>query len=142
MEPSKLDAIVKAAKFRTSRSSGSGGQHVNKVSTRVELILDIEAKELLTEAEKNRIKKVLKTRINQAGQLSVVVDNSRSQLLNRKAATRKLKKLIKLALTPPKKRKGPPKLKSNPEARLKAKKRKAEIKSFRKKVDRRMAHPD
>lgn len=130
-----INDLAKQITFKTSRSSGSGGQHVNKVSTKVELRLDIEAADELSDEEKDQIKKVLANRINKEGVLSIVVDASRSQALNRKAAVRKFKELIELALTPKKKRKGPPKLHGNPKKRLADKKRRSEVKAGRKKVD-------
>ena len=47
--------------FRTSRSSGSGGQHVNKVATRVELLFDVDRSQFLTDAQKKRIRRIYKT---------------------------------------------------------------------------------
>ncbi len=128
------EALNKEVKLRMSRSSGSGGQHVNKVATKVELIFDIPQSKTLTEEQKDLLLKRLASRVNKDGELSVVVQESRSQLLNRRAAFKKFEQLIRQALTPPKKRKGPPKLKGNKEQRLKAKRLVSEKKSLRKKV--------
>lgn len=124
-------ALHKELQMRTSRSSGSGGQHVNKVETKVELLFDLDSSQVLTEAQKQRIRKVLGGRITKDGQLVVASSNRRSQTLNRSAALKKFDRLIKDALRPRKRRKPTGKFKAHPEKRLEAKKRKAEKKARR-----------
>ena len=128
--------LNREVKFRTSRSSGSGGQHVNKVATKVELIFDVDASNVLDERQKATVQDKLRSRINKTGELQITAQTSRSQALNRKAALRKFEQLIRQALTPPKKRKGPPKLKPDTKKRLKAKRMLSEKKRNRKKVIR------
>ena len=130
----KIEALTKDLKFRTSRSSGSGGQHVNKVSTKVDLLFDLWGTEQLSDKQKQKIQSVLKNRINHAGTLLISVDATRSQALNRNRAIKKFKQLIEKALQPAKKRKGSTKPKANPEKRLEAKKKRANVKALRKKV--------
>ena len=126
--------LNREVKFRMSRSSGSGGQHVNKVATKVELIFDVDASAVLDDRQKATILEKLRKRINKTGELQVTAQASRSQVLNRKAALRKFEQLIRQALTPPKRRQGPPKLKPDAKKRLKAKKMHSEKKRNRKKV--------
>jgi ribosome-associated protein len=91
--------------FSATRSSGPGGQHVNKVSTRIELRFDVKASKLLHEEEKELIFTKLANRINKEGILLVVSQTERSQYDNKLKAIEKLSLLIKKALTPVKKRK-------------------------------------
>lgn len=132
MEPSILD---KELTFKTSRSSGSGGQHVNKTETRVELRFDLDASDGLTNSEQRRIRKALGNRISQAGILTVASSNRRSQVLNKKEAVKKFYRLLKKALRRRPRRKGPKPLKANPAKRLRDKKKHAEKKALRGKVE-------
>ncbi len=84
--------------FRFSRSSGPGGQNVNKVSTRVTLLLDIANCPALSEAQKKRIGARLKTRINKDGVLRVISQRHRTQAANKEAAKTKLVELLANAL--------------------------------------------
>ena len=121
--------------FKTSRSSGSGGQHVNKTETRVEVRFDLDASEGLTATEQRRIRKALGKRISQSGILAVASSSRRSQVLNKKEAVNKFYRLLKKALRRRPKRKGPKPLKANPVQRLRDKKRHAEKKALRGKVE-------
>ena len=84
--------------FRFSRSSGPGGQNVNKVSTRVTLLLDIADCPTLTEVQKKRIGTRLKTRISKDGVLRVISQRHRTQAANKEAAKTKLVELLASAL--------------------------------------------
>lgn len=132
MDTSILD---KELTFRTSRSSGSGGQHVNKTETRVELRFDLNASEGLSSSEQKRIRKALGNRISQAGVLTVASSNRRSQALNKKEAVKKFYRLLKKALRRRPRRRGPKPLKANPAKRLQNKKQQAEKKALRGKVE-------
>jgi ribosome-associated protein len=85
--------------FTASRSSGPGGQKVNKVSTRVTLWFDIPASPSLNEEDKKRILERLPTRINKEGRLWVSAQQSRSQSSNRDLAKKRLAELLSEALS-------------------------------------------
>lgn len=97
--------IVKEISFRTSRSSGAGGQHVNKVETRVEAIFNIEGSAALSDEQKNKLKSKLRKRLNAAAELIISASESRSQFRNKQIATSKLIETLEAALKPVVKRK-------------------------------------
>ena len=85
-------------KFTASRSSGPGGQNVNKVSTRVTLSFDISGTKALTEEQKQRICTRLANRVNKEGVLKIVCQRHRSQAKNRKAVLARFGELLTTAL--------------------------------------------
>ncbi len=97
--------ILKIVTFKTSRSGGSGGQHVNKVSSKVELIFNIDDATFFTDEEKARLKEKLSVRLDNEGLLHVVSQEDRSQLLNKQRAVLKLVAILKSGLKVPKPRK-------------------------------------
>jgi len=121
--------------FRTSRSSGSGGQHVNKVESRVELLFDIRGSAALTEAQKALLFERLDKRINKDGTLLIARQNHRSQRRNREAALAAFDELVTKALRPRKRRKKVKPLVAGKQKRLKNKKQRSEKKAMRRKVD-------
>ena len=121
--------------FHATRSSGPGGQNVNKVSSKVELRFNIDSSVWLNEEEKAMIAVRLINKINNAGELILVSQSDRSQLKNREKVIEKFYVLVNKALTPPK-----PRLKTMPtsssvEKRLESKRFQATIKAKRKGVD-------
>ena len=83
----------------TSRSSGPGGQNVNKVNTKVKVLFDIMRSAILSEEEKSLVCLKLKNRINTGGELTVTSQSERTQLMNRNNAVEKMLHLIVNALT-------------------------------------------
>lgn len=122
--------------FRATRSSGPGGQHVNKTSTRVELYWDLEASTAMTPEEKDRLRKALANKLNRDGQLIVSASPTRSQFKNKQAAFTKFLRLLEKALIVPKKRKRPKGPSREAKAkRLRNKRMRSEVKAARRKVD-------
>ncbi len=119
--------------FSASRSSGPGGQHVNKVSTKVELRFHVKNSSLLTPEEKELILEKLSNRINQEGELVLVSQRSRTQLKNKEKVVEKFYELLTDALTPRKKRKPTKPSPQAKEKRLEEKREQAEKKDRRKK---------
>jgi len=97
MLPDRKD-LVKAVSFKTSRSGGKGGQNVNKVSSKVELILNIEAAEFFSPEEKQLLTQRLAHRLDQEGNLHVVSQDDRSQLMNKENTVDKLIALLTSSL--------------------------------------------
>ena len=118
--------------FSAARSSGPGGQNVNKVNSQVELRFSLKNTNLFSEEEKSLINLKLKNRINSEGELVLTSQSARSQLDNREIVLTKFYQLIEKALTIPRKR-----LKTLPTAasrikRLESKKNQALKKLYRK----------
>jgi ribosome-associated protein len=122
---------------RVSRSSGAGGQHVNKTSSRVEISWNIRESRALTPEERERLLQRLASRLSVDGSVRVVASETRSQLRNRELAETRLTELVRRALVIPKKRKPTRPTRGSREARLEAKKRHS-----RKKTLRRGAHDE
>ena len=99
------EIIYKELLFKAVRSSGAGGQHVNKVSSKVELYFDLASSESFTEKEKQLLLKNLSNRINKEGILKMYSSESRSQHTNKEKVIKRLFKIIEKGLIVPKKRK-------------------------------------
>jgi ribosome-associated protein len=127
----RLAIAVEELTFTASRSSGPGGQNVNKLSTRVTLQFDVLRSPSLTEEQKGRIIAKLKSRISKDGLLRVSCQQTRSQAANRDRAVERFVELLRLALT----RKRPRRTTIVPASararRLEEKKRRGRIKAAR-----------
>jgi ribosome-associated protein len=132
----KID-ITSEIQFQTARSGGKGGQNVNKVETMVEGRWQVSASSLFSEDQKHRILEKLSNRINADGNLLVKSQESRSQLENKGIVIEKMNQLIANALIRKKARMATKPTKAAIERRIEGKKKKAENKSFRKKIDHR-----
>ena len=108
---------------RVSRSSGAGGQHVNKTSSRVEVFWNILASRALDESQRNRLREKLSSRMTTDGSIRVVATDMRSQTRNRELAEERLVDLVRRALIVPKKRRATKPTHASREARLESKKR-------------------
>lgn len=126
------ELLLKELEYKAVRSSGPGGQHANKTSTKVELSYDIQNSEALSEREKNRIFNKLSKRINKEGILKMSSEDSRSQSSNKEIVTQTFLFELKESLKKPKPRKKTKPTRASKIKRLKEKKRKAEIKANRK----------
>ena len=121
--------------FRSSRSSGPGGQNVNKVNTRMTVLLDVANSESFTAQQKRRILSELRTRANKDGVVRVASQRYRTQGANREAAIERLVELLRGAIkrrTVRKKTKIPA---SSKRRRLKDKKRRSVVKQLRGKIE-------
>jgi ribosome-associated protein len=116
---------------RVSRSSGAGGQHVNKTSSRVEIFWNITASRALTEEQRARLREKLSSRLTSEGSIRVVASDMRSQSRNRDLAEERLADLVRRALVIPRKRKPTKPTRAAKEARLESKKRHSKKKSDR-----------
>lgn len=109
--------------FKATRAGGPGGQHVNKVASRVELTWDFDASAGPTPEQKARLAMRLAPRLDAEGRLRVVSAEERSQFRNRELAEQRLVELVTGALRVPKKRKPTKPTKASKERRLEAKRR-------------------
>jgi ribosome-associated protein len=119
--------------FTTSRSSGPGGQNVNKVNSKVTLKFDIRASNILNEEEKVVLLKKLKSKITSDGVLILSSQDKRAQLQNKEAVNSKLETLLNKAFEKKKKRKATKPTKGAVQERLNKKKQQADKKKWRQK---------
>ena len=107
---------------RVSRSSGAGGQHVNKTSSRVEIFWNIPSSQALTDEQRTRLLDKLSSRLTTEGSIRVVASDMRSQSRNRDLAEERLAELVRRSLVVPRKRKPTKPTRAAKEARLESKK--------------------
>ncbi|MBS1593149.1 MAG: aminoacyl-tRNA hydrolase [Bacteroidetes bacterium] len=127
--------LERECSFTAARSSGPGGQNVNKVATKIELAFHVINSQLLSDEEKATISEKLSTKINEDGYLKVSSSESRSQAANKEAALEKLYDTLEKALIKPKKRK-PTKMPKAVKEQIKATKRKTSEKKASRRMDK------
>ena len=125
------DDLVPWIEERFDRGGGPGGQHVNKVSTRVTLLFDFASCPLLTDAEKERLARRLHTRLSADGRLRLVIAEERSQLANREAGATRLIAILTEALHVPRSRRPTRPTAGSQRRRLADKRRRSESKQRR-----------
>jgi ribosome-associated protein len=129
------EKIMSEVTFKAVRSSGPGGQNVNKVSSKVVLSFDLLASKCLSDEEKTLLSEKFKTKLTSESILILTCDEDRSQLKNKEIITKRFLKLIQNALVIPKKRKPTKIPRSVIEKRIKEKRTTSEIKQNRKRPD-------
>ena len=137
MKPEELRARINPdeLKYSASRSSGPGGQNVNKVNTKIELRFNISSSASLSEEEKSIVISHLANRVNTSGDLLIISQSARSQLQNKKNAENTFFRIVADALTPPAERKPTKPTLTSKAKRLDSKKKRGIIKSSRKKYE-------
>ena len=129
------EQVRKELVIKFTRSGGPGGQHVNKVATKVITSLHIDSSEGLSSREKNRLLEKLASKISKEGYLTVHAEDSRSQAKNREIAEKKLFSLLTDTLKKSKPRRKTKPSQASKEKRLKKKKALSEKKQARRKPD-------
>jgi ribosome-associated protein len=134
MKPDELYIrnLEKEFVYSTSRSSGPGGQNINKVNTKVELRFSIINSQLLSEDEKELIIRKLKNKISKDGELILSEQSERSQMMNKKLVAEKFYMIVSKALTIPARRRSTRPTPASRIKRLEKKKKHSFIKKMRK----------
>jgi ribosome-associated protein len=128
------EALQKETTYKASRSGGKGGQNVNKVSSKVELLFSVNDSSLFTDEEKQLLNEKLQSRFNKDCLVQVICDEERSQYLNKEKALDRLINLLINALRKPKVRKPTKVSKAAKAARLDQKRFQSQKKAGRKGV--------
>jgi ribosome-associated protein len=118
--------------MRATRSSGAGGQHVNKTSSRIEISWNLRESRAISDEQRERLMQRLASRISDEGTIRTVASDTRSQLRNRETAERRLAETVAKALTVQKKRTPTRRPRAANEARLTEKKKHSDKKRERK----------
>jgi len=128
-----VEKILKEISFTAVRSGGPGGQHANKVSSKVVLMFDIPDSESISDAEKERLVQKLTGRLNSREQLILTCDESRSQHKNKEIVTNRFIALLEETLKKQKKRVPTRVSKGEKARRMEAKKKRGLKKTLRQK---------
>lgn len=129
--PSAFEIPPGELTVRASRASGPGGQHVNKTSSRVEVVWNLATSRALSPEDRSWLLRKLASRLSADGSLRVVVSDTRSQMRNRDMAMKRMAEVVRAALARPKKRKPTKPSRSALRARVEAKKRRSLKKKLR-----------
>jgi len=132
-----LSIPMSELQFRFARSSGPGGQHVNRSATQVELLFDVANSPSLEETQRRRVLTKLESRLDKEGVLHLFSQETRSQLRNREEVVERFQELMRDALHVPKRRRPTRPTRAARERRLEEKRRRSEAKR-----DRRPVQPD
>ncbi|MGD1845594.1 MAG: alternative ribosome rescue aminoacyl-tRNA hydrolase ArfB [Salibacteraceae bacterium] len=135
LQAQQWEALLKEVQFRTSRSGGPGGQGVNKLETRVELLWSVAESECLNLVQKHHLLEKTDRRMDQEGMVRLAVSESRSQLSNKEIALKRLREWLEIRLRKPTPRRATRPGKAARERRMQAKKKKSERKHTRKRID-------
>ncbi|MGK0448321.1 MAG: ribosome-associated protein [Polaribacter sp.] len=125
--------IIKELNFKAIKSSGAGGQHVNKTSSKIELTFDLESSNSLSDGEKILLKTKLSSKLTKENVLILFCDESRSQHRNKNIAIKRFLELLKTNLIRPKRRKATKPSKGSIKRKAENKKRVSVKKALRKK---------
>ena len=129
------EKIISELSFKAVKSSGAGGQNVNKVSSKVVLTFDLEASQVLSDEEKALLKDNLSSRLTVENVLILNCDEDRSQIKNKEIVIKRFLEIVKKGLFVPKVRKATKIPKSVIKKRIKDKKSVSEIKKNRKRPE-------
>ena len=126
-----IECLIKELVYRTSRSSGPGGQHVNKTESRVELIWDPGMSVCLDDEQRSRVRQFLGSRLTGQGILVLASEKYRSQHRNKEEVTGRFVELVTRSMVPRKKRVSTRPTRSSQERRIRQKKIRGEVKKHR-----------
>ena len=129
------EKVISEVSYKAVRSSGAGGQNVNKVSSKVVLTFDLYASQGLSSEEKERLLVTLTSRLTSENILILNCDEDRSQLKNKEIVTKRFLQILQKGLHIPKERKATKIPKSVIRKRIKDKKNISEVKKTRRKPD-------
>lgn len=125
--------LFRELQFKATRSSGAGGQHVNKVSTKIELSFDLESSNVLTETQKTILKQKLASKLTKENVLILFCDETRSQHKNKELIVKRFFSLLEISLKKTKKRKATKPTRAAIEKRIENKQYNSAKKALRKK---------
>ncbi len=129
------ETLIKEGHFKAVRSSGAGGQHVNKESSKIKLYSDLSNSNALNDEEKELLLKNIATRLTKEGVLLLSNSESRSQHTNKEKVTKQIFEVLEKGLFVPKKRKPTKMSRAQKQKRLANKQKRSQKKSLRKKPD-------